>query len=59
MHHFSKRKERASIALNCAATPESLVESELFGHERGAFSGAVQSKLGSLKQPTAVLCFWM
>ena len=49
VHHFSKRKERAFIALNCAAIPENLVESELFGHERGAFSGAVQSKLGQFE----------
>lgn len=49
VHHFSKRKERSFITLNCAAIPENLVESELFGHERGAFSGAVQSKLGQFE----------
>jgi len=46
VHHFSKRKDRPLVAVNCAALPENLAESELFGHERGAFSGAVTSKPG-------------
>ena len=41
MHHFSKRKENSFIKLNCAAIPSGLLESELFGHEKGAFTGAV------------------
>ena len=49
IHHFSKRKGKPFISVNCAALPESLVESELFGHERGSFSGAVAAKTGLLE----------
>src|SRR6266851_2048737 len=40
IHHLSPRRELAFVALNCAAIPEGLVENELFGHERGAYTGA-------------------
>lgn len=46
IHHFSCRSSRPWVDLNCAALPESLVESELFGYEKGAFSGAGHSKAG-------------
>jgi DNA-binding NtrC family response regulator len=46
LHDRSRRRERAFVALNCAAIPENLLESELFGHEKGAFSGAVTRKIG-------------
>ncbi|MCU1275680.1 MAG: hypothetical protein JWO48_3111 [Bryobacterales bacterium] len=46
IHHFSKRRARPWIDLNCAALPELLIESELFGYEKGAFSGAVSTKPG-------------
>lgn len=46
IHDFSERGDNAFIAINCAALPESLLESELFGHEKGAFTGAVARKLG-------------
>jgi formate hydrogenlyase transcriptional activator len=46
IHSSSQRAEKAFIKLNCAAMPAGLVESELFGHERGAFSGAVQRRIG-------------
>ena len=46
LHTHSKRAENAFVALNCAALPENLVESELFGYEKGAFSGADASKPG-------------
>ena len=46
IHHLSPRKNATFIPVNCAAIPESLVESELFGHERGAFTGANERKLG-------------
>jgi DNA-binding NtrC family response regulator len=46
VHHYSSRAHKAWVDLNCAALPEQLVESELFGYERGAFSGADSSKPG-------------
>ena len=46
IHSQSNRKKQPFIALNCAALPENLVESELFGHEKGAFSGAVSRRIG-------------
>lgn len=49
LHHASPRRGQRLLAINCAALPESLAESELFGHERGAFSGAVTSKPGLLE----------
>jgi len=50
LHRASERNHRPFIALNCAALPEHLLEAELFGFERGAFTGAVQSKPGQLEQ---------
>jgi Nif-specific regulatory protein len=49
VHRNSKRGGRAFIAINCAALTEQLLESELFGHERGAFTGAVQQKKGKIE----------
>ena len=46
IHRRSKRAERAFIGVNCAAIPASLIASELFGHEKGAFTGATQKRLG-------------
>jgi transcriptional regulator with GAF, ATPase, and Fis domain len=46
IHKRSKRAERSFVGVNCAAIPSSLVMSELFGHEKGAFTGAVQRRLG-------------
>lgn len=49
-HYQSPRAEKPLIRLNCAALPESLIESELFGHEKGAFTGAMKLKLGRFEQ---------
>ena len=49
LHFGSPRKDMAFLAINCAAIPENLLESELFGHERGAFTGATSAKKGKLE----------
>jgi anaerobic nitric oxide reductase transcription regulator len=49
LHARSRRAEQPLIYLNCAALPESIVESELFGHEKGAFTGAVQARPGKFR----------
>src|SRR5712664_1363310 len=49
IHDRSRRKDRTLVRLNCAAIPSLLFESELFGHERGAFTGAVTQKIGRLE----------
>jgi PAS domain S-box-containing protein len=49
IHKKSPRSARAFVAVNCAAIPQSLIASELFGHEKGAFTGALQRRLGSFE----------
>jgi two-component system nitrogen regulation response regulator NtrX len=46
IHRMSQRRDRAMVQVNCAAIPEELIESELFGHEKGSFTGAVRRQLG-------------
>lgn len=50
IHNKSKRKDRRFVAVNCAAIPENLLESELFGHEKGAFTGAVARRIGKFEE---------
>jgi DNA-binding NtrC family response regulator len=49
VHHLSPRREKPFVAINCAAIPETLIESELFGHERGAFTGATERRPGKFE----------
>jgi len=50
LHHNSGRAKKPFVVVNCSALPETLLESELFGHERGAFTGAVERKAGRFEQ---------
>jgi len=50
IHYTSLRKNRPFIKVNCAALPETLLESELFGHEKGAFTGAINQRIGRFEQ---------
>lgn len=50
LHYLSKRWQESFVALNCAALPPTLIESELFGHEEGAFTGAVKRRQGRFEQ---------
>lgn len=50
IHNKSKRKEKTFVAVNCAAIPENLLESELFGHEKGAFTGALSRRIGKFEE---------
>src|SRR6267378_4616147 len=49
LHYNSSRRERPFIAINCASIPDTLIESELFGHEKGAFTGALARRLGRVE----------
>ena len=50
IYHNSQRNDRAYLPINCAAIPENLLESELFGHEKGAFTGATSQRIGKFEQ---------
>ena len=54
IHNLSPRRPRTFVRLNCAAIPSGLLESELFGHEKGAFTGTMMQKKGRLDSPTQV-----
>ena len=49
LHHHGQRSQRPFVAINCAALPESIIESELFGHEAGAFTGASKKRVGKFE----------
>ncbi|HWB81884.1 MAG TPA: sigma 54-interacting transcriptional regulator [Nannocystaceae bacterium] len=57
LHRGSPRAQGPFVAINCAALPEQLLESELFGHERGAFTGALQSRAGKIEQAAGGVLF--
>ena len=57
IHHASRRRGGPFVAINCAALPDQLLESELFGHERGAFTGATNAKPGRIEQATGGVLF--
>jgi transcriptional regulator with GAF, ATPase, and Fis domain len=57
IHQGSRRKHGPFVAINCAALPDQLLESELFGHERGAFTGAVAARPGRIEQATGGVLF--
>ena len=57
LHHGSRRANGPFVAINCAALPDQLLESELFGHERGAFTGAVAAKPGRIEQANGGVLF--
>ena len=59
IHNLSRRSQANFVAVNCGAFPETLVESELFGHEKGAFPVLPRTRLAGLKRPTAAPCFSM
>jgi two-component system nitrogen regulation response regulator GlnG len=50
IYHYSRRADKPFLAINCAAIPEALLESDLFGHEKGAFTGAHQRRIGKFEQ---------
>jgi transcriptional regulator with PAS, ATPase and Fis domain len=57
IHDASPRQHGPFVAINCAALPEQLLESELFGYERGAFTGAHQTKAGQIEMASAGVLF--
>ena len=57
IHAYGPRSARSFVAVNCAAIPENLLESELFGHEKGAFTGAVARKIGRFERATGGTLF--
>jgi transcriptional regulator with GAF, ATPase, and Fis domain len=59
LHELSPRASGPFIRVNCGALSESLLESELFGHAKGAFTSAIENRTGRFEAPTAARFFWM
>src|SRR5687767_3346995 len=57
VHHLSARRDKPFVAINCAAIPETLIENELFGHERGAFTGASDRRQGKFEMASGGTVF--
>jgi len=58
IHQHSARSRNRFVQVNCAAIPDELIESELFGHEKGSFTGAYEKKIGKFEAPTAGAFSW-
>ncbi len=57
LHRLSERSDKRLVSINCAAIPENLLESELFGHEKGAFTGAVKTTIGKIEHADGGMLF--
>ena len=59
IYHYSRRSDKPFLEVNCAALPDALLESELFGHEKGAFTGAYERHSGKFEQVNGGTMFLM